>query len=137
MNWTDLKEGMFIKWNPLWSRLPLIILLCSKTADDIFITQLIVGLGYSAFNYDQLLSPKYDKYGYTEMRRYKFENCKNDISLSTIEDKTQIENRLNTHVESYYREYLIQKEWANNILDCANKYYKTEAESEETNVSGI
>ena len=130
MKWNELKPGMIIRWDIYNStNNPIIILIKSKFAErgdhgEGFYTEVLSGINYNVWQYSELLTSLGSTMGYTKIYKYKFERCKDKISISTIEDMPYILNRMNRHVESYEAEYKRQKEWATNLMQQAEKFYK-------------
>lgn len=129
MEWNDLKPGMIIKWKPYFARDfdPIIILIEDKYIDqryyESFNTQILSGTAYSAFEYCHLLTSLRTIMGYTRIYKYNFEKNKENIFLSTSEDKQYIDIRMQRHVNSYKIEYENQKIWAKELMKKVNKFY--------------
>ena len=131
MEWNELKPGMIIRWNinNFNKYDPIIILIKSEFTErgdhgKGFYTEVLSGTSYTAWQYSELLNSLDSTMGYTKIYKYKFERCKDKISISTIEDMHYILDRLNRHVESYEDEYKRQKEWATSLIQQAEKFYK-------------
>ena len=124
MEWSDLKDNIIIKWNPKWTiKSPIIILIQKKISDDIYSAQVLAGTCYEREYYRLLLIPMMDKYYTVQIRRFNFEKCKNDIMLSTVDDKESIIERMKDHVNSYLDLYNDEKLWADNMIEIAEKFY--------------
>ena len=132
MEWNDLKEGMIIRWNPVFIKSldPIIILLGAKGIQnhlsfqyECIQCQILSGTSYNYEVYQELFVSNHDHFCTATIYKSKFEKYKNDIIISTQDDIKYIENRMNLHIESYKRGYEEQKIWAKNLLKGAKKFY--------------
>lgn len=141
MEWDDLKEGMIIRWNPVFieSFDPIIILLGAKGIQNHLPyqyegiqCQILSGTSYSYEVYQELFVSNHDYFCTVTIYRSKFEKYKNDIIVSTQDDFKYIENRMNSHIESYKRGYEEQKIWAEDLIQKAEKFYNCDLKVKET-----
>ena len=115
MEWSEVKEGMVIRWRPYFAResSPITITIEGKTNNDLE-TELLTGCEYGNLQLSELLVPLRGRTS-TVIPRWRFEKYKECIELIDKEDCSFIKERLDHLVSSYYRSYLIEKEWASEM----------------------
>lgn len=86
-------------------------------------TQILSRTTYSNLYYNILLTPSHDAWGITRIYEPKFNEHKNNITISNLDDLIYIENRLNKHVDLYKIEYMIQKSWVEDLLKKSKEFY--------------
>ena len=107
---------------PFWNgiQITICVLLMSKLKEDIFSTMVLDGFysGHDAIQmYRNLLTPTNDNNGTTTMSRSQYEKWKTIISFVDEVDAQRIKKYLEGHVNGFYKSYIKQKLWANQMSE--------------------